>query len=90
MNGYLYRNNNYYEKETLAIAFTCSISVFENNPLTAEFTSSNSIQSLVQLVLYTCNVIIENLSGNNLERLFDRDITKEATIPILKRTFIID
>lgn len=41
MNGYLYGNNNYYERDTLAIACTYSISVFENNPLTAEFTSSN-------------------------------------------------
>jgi hypothetical protein len=33
---------------------------------------------------------IEDLSGNNLERLFDRDITLKTTPPILERTFTIE
>ncbi|WP_299623014.1 hypothetical protein [uncultured Tenacibaculum sp.] len=36
-----------------------------------------------------CDKIIEDVSGNNLERLFDRDITKKKTKPILERKFSI-
>lgn len=34
--------------------------------------------------------IIEDVSGNNLERLFDRDITLKTTPPILRRSFTIE
>ncbi|MBW1298319.1 hypothetical protein [Aquimarina litoralis] len=36
-----------------------------------------------------CNKVIEDVSGNNLERLFDRNIQKEIVQPTLQRTFII-
>lgn len=34
--------------------------------------------------------IIEDMSGNNLERLFDRDITIETKPPLLERTFRVE
>lgn len=36
-----------------------------------------------------CESIIEDISGNNLERLFDRDITIKTTPPLLERSFTI-
>lgn len=36
-----------------------------------------------------CKRVIEDISGNNLERLFDRAIQKEIVNPILERTFSI-
>ncbi|GGG40006.1 hypothetical protein GCM10011344_46090 [Dokdonia pacifica] len=37
-----------------------------------------------------CKPIIEDLSGNNLERLFDQDITAKRTPPILELSFSIE
>lgn len=37
-----------------------------------------------------CKPIIEDVSGNNLERLFDRDITIQTKPPLLERTFKIE
>ena len=36
-----------------------------------------------------CDSIIEDLAGNNLERLFDRDITVEESDAVLEVTFVL-
>ncbi|WP_143569698.1 hypothetical protein [Tenacibaculum agarivorans] len=36
-----------------------------------------------------CNPLIEDISGNNLERLFDRDLQKGSKTPVLERKFYI-
>ncbi|WP_299211238.1 hypothetical protein [uncultured Dokdonia sp.] len=38
----------------------------------------------------SCKPVIEDISGNNLERLFDRDITLKTTPPLLERSFGIE
>ncbi|MGV6832214.1 MAG: hypothetical protein ACWA5P_11720 [bacterium] len=60
----------------------------DTNDQTVLFKPSNNWLKASYII--TCNVIIEDVSGNNLERLFDRDISKESTSPALKRTFEID
>ncbi|WP_299681549.1 hypothetical protein [uncultured Dokdonia sp.] len=37
-----------------------------------------------------CKPIIEDLSGNNLERLFDQDVTTKKMAPILERSFRVE
>ena len=36
-----------------------------------------------------CNKLIEDVAGNNLERLFDREVQKEKVAPILERYFYL-
>lgn len=43
-----------------------------------------------QTYILKCKPIIEDLSGNNLKRLFDHDITIKKTPPILERSFTIE
>ncbi|AUC14958.1 hypothetical protein BTO06_07325 [Tenacibaculum sp. SZ-18] len=37
-----------------------------------------------------CNKLIEDLAGNNLERLFDRDVQEQKVTPTLERSFTIN
>ncbi|MFT5890937.1 MAG: hypothetical protein ACI9Y7_001036 [Dokdonia sp.] len=69
------------------------------NKLEGEFLINSNQKSIIftplsnwnkETYIIYCKPIIEDLSGNNLERLFDRDITLKTTLPMLKRSFTIE
>ena len=51
------------------------------------FPSTNWLKGYYSI---SCNIKVEDLSGNNLQRLFDQDISEKQEAPTLQRRFTID
>lgn len=71
----------------------------ENNQVEGDFTIDSNNEKVMfrpfnkwKSISYVlkCNKLIEDVAGNNLERLFDRDVQKESHAPTLERKFLIN
>ncbi|MCH2032843.1 MAG: hypothetical protein MK202_04900 [Tenacibaculum sp.] len=83
--GSLSNNLKIYDNENKHIEGVFTIDSNNKKVMFSPFNKWKSISYVLK-----CNKLIEDVAGNNLERLFDRDIQKESLTPTLERSFSIN
>ncbi len=83
--GSLTHNLKIYDDENKHVEGVFTI---DSNNKKVMFTPFNQWKS--KSYVLKCNKLIEDVAGNNLERLFDRNVKKESLDPTLERKFLIN